>query len=386
MLDNGFWEPRESFLRQLPELAKAADLLSQATDHVLAGAADHARELLRQADMPILRAYTARAMSSVTEEIHRLRPVENLPPQIPKADRGKRAPSPAEELAILKRDDYRCRYCGCRVVDRKAQSALAHALPGAVHWGGKDIELNAAFYTLKGVLDHVVPHAHGGTSDSDNLVTACQPCNYGKGNWFIEQVGLSDPRLRPPVVDGWDGLTRLLTAKLSTMAPSTKPRPTSKPPTAATPATPRKARTKKAPPSIDDWLATVNDAERPKFNQLLESLKDCADLGVSCSVRDTLAVKFTHGDACLTVFGILRDGEVQTPWFIGPYKKEFRPFIEHLAASIAHAESYETEKMWRVRKANRPLTVAELLEAGTGLHDAFAALHRTLTNTPEQNP
>ena len=376
MGDNGFWEPRESFLVPIPELAKAADLLSQAADQMVAGNADQARELLRQADMPILRAYTASAMSSVTEGVHRWRAVENLPREIPKSERGKRAPSPAEEVAIITRDGFRCRYCGCRVVFRKAQTALSRALPGAVHWGNRDIELNAAFYTLKAVLDHVVPHAHGGGSDADNLVTSCQPCNYGKGNWFIEQVGLKDPRLRPPIVDSWDGLTRLINPEISKMSAAAKkirdhgvPK---KPPA------PRKTRTAKSPPSIDDWLAGVTDGDRPDFKRLLQTLDGCADLGVSYSVREILAVKFTQGHTYLTVFGILRDGEVQTPWDIGDYKGEFRSFTELLAASIPGAEPYPTEKMWRIRKDGRQLHIGELVKAGDGIRQAFEALYRSL--------
>jgi len=50
----------------------------------------------------------------------------------------------------------------------------------------------------------------GGTNDEGNLVTACWPCQFGRGAWSLEEVGLLDPRLRAPIKDGQDGLTRLL--------------------------------------------------------------------------------------------------------------------------------------------------------------------------------
>lgn len=51
---------------------------------------------------------------------------------------------------VLQRDGYVCRYCG-----HGAPSVVLH-------------------------IDHVVPVAHGGTNELDNLVTACEACNNGK--------------------------------------------------------------------------------------------------------------------------------------------------------------------------------------------------------------
>jgi hypothetical protein len=59
---------------------------------------------------------------------------------------------------VLKRDGFRCRYCGATPAQ-----AMLH-------------------------VDHVVPVAKGGTNDPMNLVVACQPCNSGKG-----AVSLDDP-------------------------------------------------------------------------------------------------------------------------------------------------------------------------------------------------
>jgi 5-methylcytosine-specific restriction endonuclease McrA len=60
-------------------------------------------------------------------------------------------------FAVLERDGFKCRYCG-----RGAkQEVVLH-------------------------VDHVQPRSAGGTDDIDNLVTACQECNIGKGSALIE--------------------------------------------------------------------------------------------------------------------------------------------------------------------------------------------------------
>jgi len=59
---------------------------------------------------------------------------------------------------ILKRDNYRCQYCG------KKSIAMT--------------------------IDHVIPKVKGGTYSWDNLVCACIPCNHKKGNNSPEQSGL----------------------------------------------------------------------------------------------------------------------------------------------------------------------------------------------------
>lgn len=60
---------------------------------------------------------------------------------------------------ILRRDGYRCRYCGA------------------------DDNL---------VVDHVLPEALGGLTEAANLVTACQPCNVGKSSTAPDGVIVED--------------------------------------------------------------------------------------------------------------------------------------------------------------------------------------------------
>ena len=61
----------------------------------------------------------------------------------------------ALSAAIKQRDGYRCTYCG-----------------------STDEPLHC---------DHIVPLSQGGTSDPDNLTTACRSCNCGKSGRTVEQ-------------------------------------------------------------------------------------------------------------------------------------------------------------------------------------------------------
>jgi 5-methylcytosine-specific restriction endonuclease McrA len=61
-----------------------------------------------------------------------------------------------DALKIFKRDHFKCQYCGL------------DGLHDFRNW-------------LVLTVDHVHPHARGGSRDMHNLVTACQPCNLIKG-------------------------------------------------------------------------------------------------------------------------------------------------------------------------------------------------------------
>jgi hypothetical protein len=58
--------------------------------------------------------------------------------------------------------------------------------------------------------DHVVPFSRGGNTEDPNIVIARDPCNFGRGFYTLEEVGLADPREREPIHDGWDGLERIM--------------------------------------------------------------------------------------------------------------------------------------------------------------------------------
>jgi 5-methylcytosine-specific restriction endonuclease McrA len=56
------------------------------------------------------------------------------------------------------------------------------ATPGTVYWPQLASGRPGAWVAFGELeLDHVIPESHGGTSDADNLVLACRPCNRRKG-------------------------------------------------------------------------------------------------------------------------------------------------------------------------------------------------------------
>jgi HNH endonuclease len=82
----------------------------------------------------------------------RRKPANGQPPRPAAPLAFSRQPIPAGlRFAVLKRDGFRCAYCG--------------------RGEGDGVKLH---------IDHLVPVARGGKNDLDNLVTACQDCNLGK--------------------------------------------------------------------------------------------------------------------------------------------------------------------------------------------------------------
>lgn len=61
-------------------------------------------------------------------------------------------PSDGAKLRVLRRDGYKCTYCGT---------------------SGSDSELE---------IDHIIPVSKGGSNHIANLTTACRKCNQGKSN------------------------------------------------------------------------------------------------------------------------------------------------------------------------------------------------------------
>ena len=66
-------------------------------------------------------------------------------------------------MKVFRRDHFKCQYCGL------------DGLRVFENW-------------LVLTIDHVHPHAHGGTRKMDNLVTACRPCNLLKGKRIFASV------------------------------------------------------------------------------------------------------------------------------------------------------------------------------------------------------
>jgi 5-methylcytosine-specific restriction endonuclease McrA len=118
---------------------------------------------------------------------------------------------PSTEKKVFERDCFRCRYCGLRIIAKEVFAEYSRIV-GSENFSieRENSKRNGLTLGLRGVADHVEPYASGGETSLENLVTSCYSCNFGKAGYTLEQLGIEDPRLRPPVKDDWRGLTEFL--------------------------------------------------------------------------------------------------------------------------------------------------------------------------------
>ena len=196
--------PRPSLNDVTPDHEQAAAWLSAAADAYLSGDMNLARQHLSAADIPALYRVGRLLMDRKDPDV--------AWPRKGRVARGDtiraklRMPSPAEMLSIYTRDGWRCRYCGCRVIYARSRDVWRKAFPNEIPWPSTG-PMHGGFFALTASADHVVPHSKGGDNAPENLVTACWPCNFGMEGDTLEELGLSDPRLRPPRYGfmGWPG-------------------------------------------------------------------------------------------------------------------------------------------------------------------------------------
>jgi hypothetical protein len=193
----------------IAEIADAARYLDAAISAHLAGRVDLAESLIRLADMPVIRDWTESLWGTASPYVQ-YREVVGAPPHLP-VDRRvvMRMPTTAEKQVLHQRDGFHCRFCGIPVIRAEVRQALKKIYPAALSWGSKNPEQHAAFQAMWLQYDHVLPHARGGNNELDNILITCAPCNYGRMNRTLAEVGLADPRTREPVRSTWDGLERL---------------------------------------------------------------------------------------------------------------------------------------------------------------------------------
>jgi len=194
----------------ISEIFEAAKYLDDAVSAHLNGRRDLADELIRSADIPAIRDWTE-SLWGKGGPFSRPLAVENSPPFLPVDKRSKpRMPNSAWKKEIIKRDGFHCRFCGIRVVRPEVRARIRSAYPDALRWtdDNSNAGQHTAFQAMWLVFDHLLPHSRGGTSEPDNMVIACQPCNCGRAQLTLAEVGLADPRTREPVRSNWDGLER----------------------------------------------------------------------------------------------------------------------------------------------------------------------------------
>ena len=201
---------RRSIREPIPDLFQAWELLSRAADVHLSGNFAEAEALLAQANLPTVYEWAWADWQKPSLNIRIPKP-ENDTKRLPKCELDPvRAPNAATKRMVLARDGHRCRYCGIPVISADVRKLVHSLYPAAVPWVSSVPEKqHAAFSCFWLQYDHVVPHSHGGRSSEDNVVVSCALCNFGKLDYTVKQLDISDPRTRPPQPVEWDGLERL---------------------------------------------------------------------------------------------------------------------------------------------------------------------------------
>lgn len=199
---------RRCLIEPIPEHELVADLLESAANALISGDDQLCAKLLVQSDMRVLREFSYKVSGPISFEIHRQYHLPKFTPYVIKDI--KRMPQKSVEREVYKRDGWRCRFCNCKVIIKEARDVFRKYFPIEARKGKTNEDNHFGLATLTATLDHIVPHKRGGSNEPENLVTACGPCQFGRGQWLIEEVELEDPRTRPVRKDAWDGLTRLL--------------------------------------------------------------------------------------------------------------------------------------------------------------------------------
>ena len=161
---------RRWFREPIPEIYDAARYLDAAVSAHLAGESKIASELIKLADMPILRAWLDPIWGANNPHLH-YRPVGGSPALVPKEARAsERMPDSSIKRRLIERDGYHCRLCSIPLV-RGEVHGQSHALyPDALPWAAGNINQHAAFQVLWLQYDHLVPHARGGSNELDNML------------------------------------------------------------------------------------------------------------------------------------------------------------------------------------------------------------------------
>ncbi len=197
--------PRTCFLEPPREAHDAAQLLSMAVDAHLAGDSAAADHFIRKADNPIIREWTESIWGRNSPHIQAT--VQTI--SQPVAERiAIRMPNAAEKGALHLRDGHHCRFCGLPVIRAEVRKTIAKAYPNALTWGRTNLSQHAAFQAMWAQYDHLVPHSRGGDNSADNMVVTCAPCNFGRMDYLLDEVGLAHPFAREPIRSTWDGLER----------------------------------------------------------------------------------------------------------------------------------------------------------------------------------
>ncbi|MBI1362561.1 MAG: HNH endonuclease [Proteobacteria bacterium] len=220
-LDAAFWQPRTCMRAPISEIFHAAHLLDRATSAHLSGHHQIAEQLIHDANIPTIRNWTESLWGSLEEnpeqpKFRRFREVPDSPPYLKKSERAQeRMPSDTRKEDITQVYGRHCLFCGIPLIHENVRKAMHSAYPIAACWGSSNQTQHAALQCMWLQFDHILPHSRGGDNSIENVVVTCAPCNYGRKEYTLDEVGLIDPRTRPILRTSWDGLERFLQPGIS---------------------------------------------------------------------------------------------------------------------------------------------------------------------------
>jgi 5-methylcytosine-specific restriction endonuclease McrA len=210
---------RRCLREPIPEIELAAKQLNDAVSAHLQGERDTAEELLRLTNNRVLWEWLDSVWGKQTE-YNRPRRELKTPPVLPKELRSSpRDATPALKRLIHERDGYYCRFCKVPVIRSQVREAIRQAYPDAVPWGSTNTTQHAAFQLMWAQYDHILPHARGGQSTLENVYLTCAACNFGRGNYLLEDFDLMHPSLHPRREGDWDGLERFADRRSESKTP-----------------------------------------------------------------------------------------------------------------------------------------------------------------------
>ncbi len=197
---------RRCLREPIAEIETAAQRLTDAVAAHLRGERDRAEELLRLTNDKVVWDWLESVRGKQTV-YNRPRRIADSTPVFSKEQRALPRNATAETKRLIhQRDGHYCRFCKIPVVQGKVRAATRREYPTAVPWEGTNATQHAAFQCMWAQYDHILPHARGGRSDLDNVYLTCAACNYGRGNYLLEEFDLMHPSLHAPRQGHWNGL------------------------------------------------------------------------------------------------------------------------------------------------------------------------------------
>jgi 5-methylcytosine-specific restriction endonuclease McrA len=201
---------KKCFRDPIPEIYEAAEYLKLALEAHIEGDFIRTEALVEKADNPIIRQWTESIWGAKSPFVN-FKEIVNPLPRLKKHERVEtRMPDGKLKAKMLKRDGFNCVFCGIPLIRAEVRKEINGLYPIALEWGRKNIEQHSAFQAMWLQYDHLVPHSRGGNNDLENLVITCAPCNFGRMEYTIDEVGLIDPMSRERVKSEWTGLEEIL--------------------------------------------------------------------------------------------------------------------------------------------------------------------------------